>query len=46
MRDGGSPEMTLEDARSKEREVIVLRPGSRLAPGAEGCLPLGANKTD
>ena len=45
MRDG-ELEMTLEDVRSKEREVIVLRPGSRLLLVPKEVYHSAANKTD
>jgi uncharacterized RmlC-like cupin family protein len=45
MRDG-ELEMTLEDIRSKETEVIVLRPGSRLLLVGKEIYHSAANKTD
>ena len=45
MRDG-ELEMTLEDMRSKEREVIVLRPGNRLLLVPKEVYHSAANKTD
>ena len=45
MRDG-EIEMTLEDVRSKEREVIVLRPGSPLLLVPKEVYHSAANKTD
>ena len=45
MRDG-ELEMTLEDVRSKEREVVVLRPGSRLLLVPTEVYHAAANKSD
>jgi dTDP-4-dehydrorhamnose 3,5-epimerase-like enzyme len=42
----GELEMTLEDVRSKEREVIVLQPGSRLLLVRKEVYHSAANKTD
>ena len=42
----GELEMTLEDVRSHEREVIVLRPGNRLLLVPKEIYHAAGNKTD
>jgi uncharacterized RmlC-like cupin family protein len=42
----GELEMTLEDMRSREREIVVLRPGSRLLLVGKDIYHSAANKTD
>ena len=42
----GELEMTLEDVRSHEREVIVLRPGNRLLLVPKKIYHAAGNKTD
>jgi uncharacterized RmlC-like cupin family protein len=45
MRDG-ELEMTLQDLRSQERAVVMLRPGSRLLVVSTDVYHAAANKTD
>jgi uncharacterized RmlC-like cupin family protein len=42
----GELEMTLEDMRSKEREVVILRPGNRLLLVPTEVYHAAANKSD